>query len=383
MKKRCFWAMNSMVCRVVLTGIVLSGASVWAQERSPRTGWDDKEAAEERSPNVAGDLQALYDRSAQANTVMELNSIIEGCRGIAKDTTRPDAERSYAKKLLSWSANRRGEMRTDMAGQMVESQQMEEAAKLDRAAAADFQLAIEYDPTRWRAFHNLGIAQAMNEELELAIGSFTRALELQPKFADAYFNRAEIKLRLSDSKEALEDYSKAIELQPDDPGMLAARARLRQAQGDVEGALADFQETFRLDPESGDAASAVADAFQSLGRWKEAAEAYQKAMQLSPDDPRTLQNAAWMMATCPDEYYRNPEASLKTAQRAVEASGNQVTVHRLHVLGVSQAATGDFAAAVKTLNEAIQITSDPTLRREIAQHRALFQKKKPYVQPGS
>jgi hypothetical protein len=110
--------------------------------------------------------------------------------------------------------------------------------------------------------------------------------------------------------------------------------------------------------------------------------AYQKALQLTPDDSRTLQNAAWMMATCPDEYYRNPETALKTAQRAMETSGDEPNVHRIHVLGVAQAASGDFSSAVATLNEAMQLTSDSILRREIAQHRALFQRKKPFVQPA-
>jgi Tfp pilus assembly protein PilF len=109
--------------------------------------------------------------------------------------------------------------------------------------------------------------------------------------------------------------------------------------------------------------------------------AYQKALELAPNDPKVLQNAAWMMATCPDEYYRNPETALKTAQRAVEASEGSVTAHRLHVLGVAQAAAGDFAAAIASINDALELTSDPVLRRELSQHRALFQRKRPFVLP--
>jgi tetratricopeptide (TPR) repeat protein len=265
---------------------------------------------------------------------------------------------------------------------MVRDHYLEEAEELDLKAADDFALAIEYDPTRWRAHHNLGIARALVGEVDRAIASFTQALELNPKFADAFFNRAELLAKKQDFNASLADYDRAIELTPDDAGMRTARANLKSSLGDAQGALADFEEAMRLQPESGDAAAAFADACQSAARWKDAATAYQQALKLDPDNPRALQNAAWMMATCPDEYFRNPETALKTAQRAMEASEGPVTAHRLHVLGVAQAAAGDFDSAVASLHEAIQLTSDPILRREIAQHRAMFQRKQAFVQPN-
>jgi hypothetical protein len=48
---------------------------------------------------------------------------------------------------------------------------------------------------------------------------------------------------------------------------------------------------------------------------------------------------------------------------------------------MSQAAQGEFAKAINTINQAIQITDDGPLRSEFAEHRALFQKKKSYRQP--
>lgn len=382
MKKHNFRAQLWLSGSVSLAFIVGCTVVGFAQDRTPKTGWGDKaEVVEPAQAGVAPDLQALFDRSKRAGSVIEFNSIIEGSRTIAKDTTRSVAERDYAKKLLSWAANRRGELRSDTAAQMVRDGQGDEASTLDRSATDDFLLAIQYDGTRWRAHHNLGVARALGGDTDAAIKSFGKTIELQPQFADAYFNRAELLNKLNELNGAISDYNKAIELSPDDAGIRTSRGQLHARMENLEAALGDFQEAMRLLPESGEAAGLVADTCQRLARWKDAAIAYQKALDLAPNHPKILQNAAWMMATCPDEYYRNPETALKTAQRAVEASEGNATAHRLHVLGVAQAATGDFAAAIASINNALQLTSDPVLRKEMTQHRALFQRKQPYVQP--
>lgn len=365
-----------------------------ARSNAPRTSWDEqvapaapgmsertKESSEQPiSDRVAPDLQALYDRAQAANSVIEYNSVIDNCRTVIGDNTRLSSERTYTKRLLSWAANRRGELRSDMAGKMVASQQFDDAEKLDRSAAEDFQLSIQFDPGRWRAYHNLGIARALTGNIDEAIELFSKTIELNPKFADAYNNRGEMHARNRNWKQAIVDFGKAIELSPDDSGLHRARATALFSNGDTEAALADFQSAMRLDPESAETASEYADTCQSLGRWKDAAEAYQKSLKLAPSNPQTLQNAAWMMATCPEDFYRNPEAAVKTAERAVRAAGNAPSASLLHVLGVSQASNGDFDTAIATLNEALQTTTDPSLRREIGEHRALFQRKRPFVQ---
>jgi tetratricopeptide (TPR) repeat protein len=381
MKKHDFRAhprLSGSLSMVIVAACAVVGL---AQDRTPKTGWGDPEVVEPAAVGVASDLQNLFDRSGRAESVIDYNTIVEGCRTIARDSTRTESERDYAKRLLSWAANRRGELRSDAAAQMARDGQVDEASKLDRAATEDFRLAIQYDETRWRAHHNLGVARALLGEIDAAIESFARTIELRPQFADAYFNRAELLAQQSDWKGAVSDYDKAIEISTDDADLRIARGRAHTRLENFEGALADFQEALRLQPESGEAAGWVGDTCQSLARWKDAATAYQKALQFSPEDPRILQNAAWMMATCPDEYYRNPETALKTAQRAIDASKGGVTANRLRVLGVAQAAAGDFASAIATIDEALQSTTDPTLRSELSQHRALFQRKKPYVQP--
>jgi len=90
-----------------------------------------------------------------------------------------------------------------------------------------------------------------------------------------------------------------------------------------------------------------------------------------------------MMATCPEDFYRDPDSAAKTAQKAIDASKGNLNAHLLHVQAMSQAAQGDFGKAINTINQAIQMTEDGSLRSELTAHRALFQKKQAYRQPLS
>jgi tetratricopeptide (TPR) repeat protein len=394
-----------VVCSAAFPGVLYS------QRAIPRTSWDEQAAADPRPelPNqseqadgetdaqiakrtanadgtpggVPADLQSLFEASQQARSVLEYNSVIERCKTVAGDSTRVVSERAYAKKLLSWAANRRGELRSDMAGEMVAARQLAEAENLDRAAIDDFRLAIQNDPLRWRAHHNVGVLMAIAGNFPDAINAFTKTIEINPKFVEAFHNRGEIYFRKGDYNRAIEDYNKAIALDDKVADLFSGRGNARFALGQTEAALADYQSAMSLAPDSAKVATEFADTCQSLGRWKEAAEAYQKAMKSDPKYVRALQNAAWMMATCPEDFYRDPEAAAKTAQRAIDASQGNVNAHLLHVLAMAQAAQGNFPTAINTINQAIQLTEEGAFRSELSEHRGLFQKKKTYRQPAA
>jgi len=408
MKSLLRFTLFSLLLLLTETSVATAQSPKASPRAIPRTSWDDQKpdpkpdlpsipspaepssrdsrpspsANEPESGQIAADLQALFDKAQAAQSVLELNSVIDRCRNVVGDMTRNIAERNYAKKLLSWAANRRGERRSDTAGELVAAQQLENAQALDRAAIDDFRLAIEYDPIRWRAHHNLGVMLAIAEDLPNAIAAFTKTIELNPQFVDAYHNRGEILFRLEKYDAAIADYSKAIEINDKDAALFSGRGNTRFALGQIEAALSDYQAAMSLAPDSAKAATEFADTCQSLGRWKEAAEAYQKAMKADPKFTRALQNAAWMMATCPEDFYRNPPTALQTAQRAIDQSNGYINPHLLHVLAMAHAANGDFSKAITTINQAIEIAEEQSMRRELAEHRSLFQKKKTYLQPA-
>jgi len=283
---------------------------------------------------------------------------------------------------MSWAANRRGEARSDRAGILVREQQLAEAQEMDALAKKDFEMAIQLDPTRWRAHHNMAIARALQGNNQAALESLDAVLKLNPEFVDAYFNRGEIYFRSNQFELAIQDQGKVIEMKAEDSAAYSARAHSLYAMGKSEEALDDYAKAMELAPNSAEAATEYADTCQALGKWKQAATAYQRAMQLDSQNVRTLQNAAWMMATCPDEFYRNGETALETVQKAVQLASAPASVHVLDVLAAAQAASGDFNAAQGTIVEALRSTSDATLRSELQMRGRQYQRKRPYLQPN-
>ena len=331
---------------------------------------------------VSADLQMIYRKTESASSISEYSSIYDFCRNVLGDSTRIQDDKQYAKSLMSWAANRRGEARSDKAGSLVREQRFDEAESLDAQALKDFETAVQLDPTRWRAHHNIAIHRALQKNNKAALQSFDSVIRLNPEFADAYFNRGEIYFRSNQYELAIEDLSKAIELKPQDSAAYSARAHSLYAIGKSDAALADYEKAMELSPDSCDAATEYADTCQALGKWKQAATAYQRAMQLDGQNARAFQNAAWMMATCPDDFYRNGDSALETAQIAVQLSSASNSVHVLDVLAAAQAASGDFTSAERTINEALRASTDASLRNELTMRARQYQRKKAYVQPS-
>ena len=340
-------------------------------------------AGENERSVVSADLQMIYGKTESATTVADYSAIFDFCRNVAGDSTRLKEDRQYARILMSWAANRRGEARSDQAGMKVQEQQLSQAAELDALAKKDFETSIQLDPSRWRAHHNIGIIRALQGNNKAALESFEKVIALNPEFPDAYFNRGEIYFRSNEFELAIEDQKKVIQLKPTDSAAFSARAHSLYAAGKNQEALADYAKAMELSPHSSEAATEYADTCQALGKWKEAATAYQLAMKLDGQNVRTLQNAAWMMATCPDEFFRNGDTALETAQRAVQLASSPASVHVLDVLAAAQAASGDYISAQSTIAEALRSTTDASLRSELQLRARQYQRKRPYVQPSA
>ena len=360
---------------VVIFAWTAMSCNLFAQSTSNSDG-------ETERTTISSDLQMIYGKTETASSVADYSSIIDFCRNIEGDSTRIKEDRQYARTLMSWAANRRGEARSDQAGRLVREEQFSQAKELDAMAKKDFETAIKLDKTRWRAHHNIAIIRALQGNNEAALESFEAVVQLKPDFADAYFNRGEIYFRSNKFELAIDDQNKVIQIKPEDSTAYSARAHSLYALGKTEEALADYAKAIELSPNSAEAATEYADTCQALGKWKLAATAYQRAMQLDGQNARTFQNAAWMMATCPDEFYRNGESALETAQKAVQLASGSASVHVLDVLAAAQAASGDFVSAQSTISEALRSTSDTTLRSELQMRSRQYQRRRPYVQPS-
>ncbi|MEZ6136613.1 MAG: tetratricopeptide repeat protein [Pirellulaceae bacterium] len=329
---------------------------------------------------ISRDLLQLHAQTESANTEALVTSIARGCSKIIPNANRSDADRQYAASLLAWALNRRGEMRNQRAADLVNAGKTVEAASLDKLAAEDFETAIEYAPRNWRTRHNLAIALAMQSKYPAAIEQLSEAIDLNPDYANARFNRGELYFELSQYTQALRDYSAAIELDARDPQYYNSRAHCRFMLAAHDDAIADYRRAAELATDSAVYQTDLADALQYLGQWEQAAEAYREAVAINNKYPRAYQNAAWLMATCPDPAMRNTELAKASAKKAIEL-GLGRTAQTLDTLAAAIAATGNHGEASKLLRQALQMTSDPEEKAEMASRLTLYERGQAYLQP--
>lgn len=86
--------------------------------------------------------------------------------------------------------------------------------------------------------------------------------------------------------------------------------------------------------------------------YAEAIEAYEKALELDPDNPETLNNLAWLYATCEETRWREP---VKALVYAVHAAALKPSVHILDTLAESYYVNGMYDKAILTIKKALSM----------------------------
>ena len=329
--------------------------------------------------SVSKDLVDYYQTTTSATTTDDFSKIIDHCLDILNDKERSSFDKTYASQLISWAANKRGELYSDEASTAVTNNQTRVAIDLDKKAGQDFRLALSYDPARLRARHNLAVTLAMEQKFEEAIRELDIVIRQKPDYANALYNRAELFFHLERYDVSFEDYTKALELNPGDAQILSGRAHAAFMKHDYEAALADYSEAARMLPNDVDVITDYADALQYVQNWKDAANTYRRALEINPNHTRALENVAWMMATCPETKFRNAASAIKAIRRAMERSGQEST-KSWDTLAAAHAAYQNWPTAQSAIDKAIAMASEED-RPDLLKRRALYAKKEMYIQP--
>lgn len=363
-----------MDCRVLtLSLLVLSSLAVIAGGQQPKEG----AAAVVSSPAARKMLLDAFGRSKVAKTADDITPIIELCEKALADQLTP-ANKIYGEQLLSWAYNRRGELFAEQAATFFEQGRERKANEFDALALSEFEAAIKFDATKWKPFHNRGVSLALHGRLDDALIDFNRVLEMSPDYANAWFNRGELMFEKRRYADAAADYSQALKRKPDDAMSLAGRGSAYLESGKLREALADLDRAVALDANQFAARVRRGDARQSAKQWDAAAEDYRQAIKQAAQYAPAYRGAAWLMATCPEERYRNPDLALRTAQKAVELTGSH-DYEALEALAAAQANAGEFEAAVKSVEQALALA--PEDRKDVVNERKeIYAANKPYRQ---
>lgn len=297
------------------------------------------------APMITADATALIEAhklAATASTAKEFGKIARLCADALQET-ESDESRQFGKELAAWALNRRGELRTNLGEPEL--------------ALADFETATALDETAWRPVHNRSVTHAQAGRFADAFDDVNRVIELHPTFAKAYSNRATLYVEAGESELALADYQKALEHDSDLIAAHVGRGRVCHMLGRLDDALKHLDEAVKISGNSAQVVCSRADLRADLGHYEQALEDYARAVEIDPAFAHAYRNGAWLLATCPDERYRDVENAIQGAEQAIENGYGQRHA-ALDTLAAAWANAGEFEKAARLAREAIAEAPD-------------------------
>jgi tetratricopeptide (TPR) repeat protein len=365
---------------ILASAIAVAIVSVTSGQEGPtpaRTKSRSARAEKIDAVTAARILTATYERTKDATTADDFGGVIEVCeRALAAQPSEKISK--YARELAAWAYNRRGEVYADQAARLFNQGNQRQANELDALALDDFRLAVGHDPAKWKAIHNRGVSLALHGKVDEALADFDAVLALNPDFANSRFNRAEIRSQQRKWADAIDDYTLVLKQKPDDIGAMLGRGNSQLKSGNLAEALADYGLALRYSPSSAVAMAGRGDVHMALEKWNEAGEDYRQAIKLDAKLGRAYRGVAWLLATYPEEQFRDRDLALQSAEKAIALEG-QADWTYLDVLAAAQANAGRYGEAQATIDKAVQLAPDE-VALALEGRQALYRDRQPYRQ---
>jgi tetratricopeptide (TPR) repeat protein len=172
------------------------------------------------------------------------------------------------------------------------------------------------------------------------------------------------------------ELSESIRRQPRRWRLYSDRAWAYSDAGDQDRALADFTEAIRLRPKDPELYRARGRTCRLAGRFQECVTDCLKAIEISPNHANSINELAWLWATCPSAHFRDGLRAVRYAGQACDLS-DWKDAYYLDTLAAAYAECGAFDEAVKWQQKAVELVS----RSDKADFRSrvrLYEAGKPY-----
>lgn len=263
--------------------------------------------------------------------------------------------------------------RNDYSSQLMDVKRHEDARR-------QLESALEIAPDYVAAHVNLASALVGLGRPEDALVHLDRALELRPAANPAtWFNKGIILRDVGRQADAETAFRKAVE---QNPAFHAARSELGNLlilTGRLDEAMSCFQTLLQELPGDARTVTSIGNVHYLQGRLSEALSAFVSALRSDPDVAGTLSNAAWILATAPEDKLRDGPTAVRHAMHAAELT-QRADPGVLQVLAAALAESGDFEKAVDVSKEAAGLAraqGKEALAGNITANQMLFEKKQP------
>ncbi len=239
-------------------------------------------------------------------------------------------------------------------------------------AIENYHKAIQINPNYAEALGNLGVVLAAKGRFDEAIESYHKAIQINPNLYKTLDNLGVALAAMGRFDEAIESYHKAIQINPNFYKTLDNLGVALAATGRLDEAIESYRRAIQADLNRPETFLHLGMTLGQSGRPREAVVQYREALRLNPDLAVALNNLAWVLATSPDDQFRDGPEAVRLAERACELTHYGQPLF-IGTLAAAYAESGRFPEAVTAANKAAQLATDAGLKELAGRNRQLLE----------
>jgi tetratricopeptide (TPR) repeat protein len=214
-------------------------------------------------------------------------------------------------------------------------------------AKADYERALEINPSHAEANNNLGRMLAARGQLSEAIAHYRTAVAASPDKREVHNNLANALADAGLVDEAITHYRYVLDREPNHVNALNGLAGAFAAKGQLADAEKQLRRVLELDPNNASATSNLGNLYGMLGRYAEARATFETSLARNPDDARTLYNLGVVLLQTHQDA-----AAVEKLTRAIQLAPLNPDAHTL--LGGTLLRLGQRTEAIAHLKTALQ-----------------------------
>lgn len=215
-----------------------------------------------------------------------------------------------------------------------------------------FRDTVAGNPAAWGVQNDLATMLGARGEMAAALAHVQASLRANPEYPDAHVNFGRILLQQGRFKEAEDQFLAALKTEPNHAEAHRSLGRLLAQQGKPVPALRHLRVALLFQPDIRTRLDYAA-LLRQTGDYRGTAEQFRLVLHDQPDSVETLNNLAWLLATCPDPAARDGAEAVRCAERASRLPAPRGMCVP-GTLAAAYAEAGRYAEAVATAEKALQ-----------------------------
>ena len=251
-----------------------------------------------------------------------------------------------------------------------------------KASRDDYTRAIELSPKDNTILTRRAGSHFQLREFDKALADCEQALSLNPENRVARVIKERIEKERNTIDQEMKETTARIAQFPKAANNYKTRAMLHFRKREYSKARLDYDIAVKMVPHDAESLKMRGTCYSLLGDYSKATRDYREAIKHKPDHHSAYSSLAWLLATCPEEKFRNGSEAIELANKAMKL-GEAMTEEsaQFSVLAAAYAEAGDWEKAVENQRKAVEGAMSED-EEEYSEQLELYEAKKPYRSPA-